>query len=313
MKSLEHLAVPNWVIAESDDKPVDFVVIAAATQLDVNKVNSIKAYLNRESIVIKSLEYDDTNNNVLNILITASSKHAYILFDEMSELGLNTHFDVAVFPADRPSIKLMVCDMDSTIVQTETLDELANFAGVGSQVSEITAKAMRGEIDFETALNERVGLLAGMSADLLHKVAVSTPFNGGAESLINSAKKNNIRTVLVSGGFEPIVKLVANKLGFDRYVCNTMVVENGLISGEVNKPIVDGEMKLAVLKEECERLNINPSQACAIGDGANDMQMIQTAGIGISYYGKSILRTKTPYQINSTDLTSVLYMLVAIN
>ncbi len=313
MNQDQHLAVPNWLTVESEGKSIDFVVIAVATQLDDKKISSINTTcLNSENIVTKSFEHDDVNA-VLKIVILTTAKQAYVLFDRLVQQGTTDNYDVAVFPVDRPSIKLMVCDMDSTIVQTETLDELANFEGLGSQVSKITEKAMRGEIDFETALNERVGLLAGMPADLLKKVAEATPLTPGAEELIKSAREKNIRTVLVSGGFEPVVKVVADKLGFDRYVCNKMVVENGQIRGKVNKPIVDGGMKLAVLKEECERLNINPVQACAIGDGANDMQMIQAAGMGISYYGKNILRTKTPYQINSTDLGSVLYMLRGIN
>lgn len=303
----EHLPVPNWLLQESNDKPIEFSVMVVATQLNENDIGIIKTCLEHDDIIIKSFKHDEISN-VINVVVLTSTQKAYTLFDQISQQGLKLSFDVAVIPSDRQNIKLLVCDMDSTIVQTETLDELASLAGIGEKVSEITAKAMAGEIDFETALEERVSLLAGMSADLLHQVAASTQFNRGAETLIKSAKAQGIHTVLVSGGFEPIVKMVADKSGFDRYVCNKMTVTNGLLTGKVDKPVVDGAMKLAVLNEECKRLKIDPAQSCAIGDGANDIPMIKAAGIGISFYGKPILREATPYQINSTDLKTVLYL-----
>jgi len=308
MNQEPHLSVPNWLLPESSDKPVEFVVTAVAIQFNENMINCVKACLRGESTVIKSLKYDEINN-VLNIIVNTSAQQAYELFNRLFQQAPGVGFDVAVFPANRKRFKLLVCDMDSTIVQSETLDELASLAGIGAQVSEITTKAMRGEIDFGTALDERVSLLAGMSADLLQQVADSTQLNRGAETLIKSAKAHGVRTVLVSGGFDPIVKVIADKLGFDRYVCNKMMVVNGVITGKVDKPVVDAAMKLAVLNDECDHLKIDPIQACSIGDGANDLPMIQAAGLGISYYAKPILKNATPYQINKTDLESVLYML----
>ena len=308
MSQDQNLPVPNWMLPESNNKPIECAVIVVATQFNENDINTIKTCLNHEGIIIKSFKHDEINN-VVNIVVNALAEKAYTLFEQLSQQGLKSAFDVAVIPTNRQNIKLLVCDMDSTIVQTETLDELANLAGIGVQVSEITTKAMSGEIDFETALSERVTLLAGVSADLLYQVAASTQFSRGAERLIRLAKAHGIRSVLVSGGFEPIVKRIADKLGFDRYVCNKLEVLNGLITGKVYQPVVDGEMKLAVLNEECERMRIDPRQVCAIGDGANDRPMLNKAGLGISFYGKPILRNTTPYQINTTDLESVLYMM----
>ncbi|MBL1141413.1 MAG: phosphoserine phosphatase SerB [Proteobacteria bacterium] len=308
MNQEQYRSVPNWILPESHDRVIEFVVTVLAMQFSENDIVSIKNCLEHENIIIKSFKHNELNN-VINVVVNTSTQKANSLFEQLSEHGIKSGFDVTVIPADRQDIKLLVCDMDSTIVQTETLDELANLAGIGAQVSEITTKAMRGEIDFETALDERVGLLAGMESGLLDQVATTTQCNCGAETLIKSAKAHGLRTVLVSGGFESIVKVIANKLGFDRYVCNKMTIENGLITGKVDKPVVDSAMKLAVLNEECRNLNIEPEQVCAIGDGANDMPMINAAGIGISYYGKPILRNATPYQINITDLESVLYMM----
>lgn len=306
MKADDQFPVPDWSKPDREDTQIAFVIVVVSKYLQEIIIKDVKALLENDGVVVDCMTTLVTDK-AWEIAVTVSRQQAMKLFCELSRVGLTKEFDAFVIPVAERDKKLLVCDMDSTIVQTETLDELALIAGIGDQVRQITERAMRGEIDFGNALGERVGLLAGMSADLLAQVAESTPMNEGAEKLIAQAKANGLRTVLVSGGFEPIVNVVAKKLGFDRYVCNKMEVVDGVITGKVLKPIVDSATKLAVLMEECERLNILPAQACTIGDGANDMQMIQAAGMGVSYYGKPVLRSATPYQINTSDLTSVLY------
>ena len=158
--------------------------------------------------------------------------------------------------------------MDSTIVRSETLDDIAEKVGIGERVKAITTRAMQGEMGFSQALAERVRMLEGIAEDVFDEIANTVQFNSGAGRLIGLARQQGLRTVLVSGGFEPIVKVVADKLGFDRCVCNKIDVSNGQLTGKVLEPIVDGGTKLKVLMEECKQLAISPDQACTIGDGA---------------------------------------------
>ena len=242
--------------------------------------------------------------------INAKPLRAWQLFQQLITVGEEYGFDVSILPATALGARLLVCDMDSTIVDSETLDDMAVKAGLGDSVQQITRRAMRGELDFKQALEARVAMFKGMRASLLEEVAAEVCCNPGAEMMIEQAKENGIRTVLVSGGFEPIVSHVANKLGFDRYVCNAMdTVEEKTLSGLVKTPIVDAETKLKTLLEECRSLAIEPDKACCIGDGANDLPMLQAAGLGISYFGKPLLRSVVPYQINVADLKAVIPLL----
>lgn len=243
------------------------------------------------------------------LYFTATTTKAWVLFQRLLSLAQQHQFDTSVMPVRIESIRLLVCDMDSTIVASETLDDLAVRAKIGERVKGITVRAMRGEIDFIDALHERVSLLEGVDASLLEDVAAEIKCNSGADELIATARKQGIRTVLVSGGFQSIVAHVTEQLGFDRYVCNRLDVTNGKLSGKVLDPIVDANTKLQVLREECAGLGISTRQACCIGDGANDMPMLKEAGIGISYRGKPLLRASLPYQVNYSDLTYAIPLL----
>jgi len=296
---------PFWLLSETGDKQTDFAVVLTSTCLSEDNIELAGQLLHDNEIVVKS-SVVFSNGKVAEFSITTSTHQAWDLFRKFLSVAAKTGIDVAVIPVSTRKKKLLVCDMDSTIVQTETLDDIAAKIGIGKQVSEITARAMRGDLDFRRALDERVSLLKDMSEEIFDEIADTVQFNSGAETLLHSAQEHGIHTVLVSGGFEPIVKVVAGKLGFDRYVCNKMEVSNGRLTGKVLEPIVDGETKLKALMEECKRLTINPEQACAIGDGANDIPMLQTAGLGIGFKGKPLVRTSIPYQINSTGLESVL-------
>jgi phosphoserine phosphatase len=310
--STKQSLVPNWLIGQCNNNYSEAIIVIAGKPLESKDIVFVKDKLN--GCGIEQKVFAATHDaRAIDIQVSISSQQALSFFSEIETTDFLKHCDIALFPNKDRRKKLLVCDMDSTIVETETLDEIAVQAGIGEQVSGITEKTMRGEIDFEAALSERVKLLAGMPVSLLSDIAKQTRFNQGAERLILLAKENGIRTVLVSGGFEPIVNTVAEKLGFDRYVCNKMEISNELLSGKVEYPIVDSSTKLSVLLEECNHLNINPEQACAIGDGANDLPMIEAAGLGISYYGKPVLRNATSSQINATDLESALFYMGMFN
>jgi len=306
----EETAFPNpyWLLDKEEDKQTEFVVVLASKNLYDGNITIIYQLITDNDIVIRSTN-TLPNNKGIEIFITTTTTLAWRLFLKFLNLVASQEIDIAVLPVSARKKKLLVCDMDSTIVQSETLDDIAESVGIGEQVKAITAKAMLGELDFRQALDERVSLLAGMAENVLDEIAKTVQFNSGAEKLVDLALEQGIRSVLVSGGFEPIVKVVAKRLGFDRCVCNRMEILNGRITGKIVEPIVDGDAKLNVLLEECQQLAIYPLEACAIGDGANDIQMLQAAGLGMGFQGKPLVRASTPYQINSTGLDSALLVM----
>ncbi|MDN3645532.1 phosphoserine phosphatase SerB [Pontixanthobacter aestiaquae] len=205
-------------------------------------------------------------------------------------------------------VRLLVSDMDSTMIEQECIDELADFAGLKDKVSAITERAMQGELDFETALRERVGLLAGMPeskiAECLEKRITLVP---GARSLVGTLKAMGCRTVLVTGGFHHFADPIAEQLGFDHVIGNRLAVANGKLTGELDGPVVDSGTKLSVLQEE--RAKLPSSKSIATGDGANDIPMLQAADYGIAYKAKPKAREAASGWIDEGDLTAVLTML----
>ncbi len=308
MSGETHFATPYWLLNEAKDREMDFSVVLAAADLQEISIQNIGKLIGDNDVVINST-LTVKNDKCAEFSIKASSQKSWDLFQKLLAIAENKFFDVTVLPIATRKKKLLVCDMDSTIVASETLDDVAEKIGIGKQVSEITARAMAGDLDFRQALNERVGLLIGLPEEIFSEIVETVQFNPGAETLLRLSKQNKIRTVLVSGGFEPIVNSVANKLGFDRYVCNRLDTSDGKLSGKVLEPIVDASTKLNVLLEECRELAIKPEEACCIGDGANDLPMLQAAGLGIAYQGKTLLRRSIPYQINACGLDSALLMM----
>jgi len=216
--------------------------------------------------------------------------------------------DVCVQPWDGRRKRLFVADMDSTIIGCECLDELADFAGVKAQVSEITERAMRGEIAFEGALRERVAMLKGMGLDALEKAyAERVRLNPGARTLVRTLAAGGVRCVLVSGGFSYFTSRVAAAAGFHAERANTLGQAEGKLTGTVDEPILGREAKLAALTEEAAALNAPPSATLAIGDGANDLAMIGAAGLGVAYRAKPIVAAEADCAIDHADLTAVLY------
>lgn len=299
---------PHWLLDGAEDKQTEFVVVLASTGFHEDAIKLTQQLLNDDNVVIHSSNAL-LNNKATEKYITTSTRQAWALFRKLLQLVANREIDIAVLPVSSRKKKLLVCDMDSTLVQSETLDDIAENVGIGEQVKAITAKAMLGEMDYRQALGERVRLLGGVAEEIFDEIANTVQFSSGAEKLVGLARQQGLRTVLVSGGFEPIVKVVANRLGFDRYVCNCLEISNGRLTGEIVDPIIDGDTKLNIFQEECRQLSIHPSQVCVIGDGANDIQMLQAAGLGVSFQGKPSVRASTPYQINTTGLDTALVMM----
>ena len=216
--------------------------------------------------------------------------------------------DFAVQPVENRRKRLLIADMDSTIINVECLDELADFAGVKAQVSEITERAMRGELAFEGALRERVGMLKGLSVDALQACYDDrVKLNPGARTLVRTMAEHGARCALVSGGFTFFTTRVAALAGFDANRANTLGEDGSALTGTVGEPILGREAKLAALLEETAALGVTPAEALAVGDGANDLAMIEVAGLGVAYRAKPVVAEKAHAKVDHADLTALLY------
>lgn len=225
----------------------------------------------------------------------------------LHELLAKDEIDLFINPIEKRRKKLLLADMDSTIVSSETLDELAEFAGIKERVAEITQKAMEGLLDFHGALRERVGLLKGLSAEKLHETLAATTINPGAEKLVGVMKAHGAACVLVSGGFTFFTEAIARKVGFDTHHGNNLGIENKLLTGKVIDPILDKHSKLEFLKHYCAEQRITPESAMTIGDGANDLPMLKAAGLGVGYHAKQTVKDEIDNLIQYGDLSSALY------
>jgi phosphoserine phosphatase len=216
--------------------------------------------------------------------------------------------DVAVQLAEGRRKRLFIADMDSTIIGCECLDELADFAGVKAQVAAITERAMAGEIGFEGALRERVAMLKGLNnAALQQCYDQRVRLNPGAWTLVRTLRAKGVRCVLVSGGFSFFTTRVAEACGFHADRANRFVEDGDALAGAVHEPILGREAKLTALREEAAKLRIEPSAAIAIGDGANDLAMIEAAGLGVAYRAKPVVAAQADCRIDHADLTALLY------
>lgn len=229
--------------------------------------------------------------------------------DLMDEVRARFHIDIICQQKDTLAKKLFIADMDATMVEEETLDELASYAGIKDQIADITARAMNGELDFQDALRERVALLKNLPASALNETAAKMHFTPGGKKLLSALKANEIHCVLVSGGFTFFTSKVAETLGFDENHGNTLHIENGMLTGTVGEPILDKTFKKKCLEDVCARLKINPAQSIAIGDGANDLPMLQTAGLGIGFKSKPLLRQKLSNHLLFSDLDALICVL----
>ncbi len=202
---------------------------------------------------------------------------------------------------------VLVADMDSTIITSETLDEIAGDAGIKEKVAEITSRSMNGEIDFATALRERVAMLKGLELSALERTWRGTQFSPGARTLVATMRSFGATTALVSGGFTYFTERVAAELGFDLQRANILLDNGSTLTGEVREPILDRDTKLATLKELAETRGVKLAATLAVGDGANDLAMLKEAGLGVAYYAKPIVAAEVANHIEHTDLRSLLF------
>lgn len=205
--------------------------------------------------------------------------------------------------------RLVVFDMDSTLIESEVIDELAREAGVGDEVAAITAQTMAGEIDFKTSFRQRVAKLKGLDVEILDKVAGELKLSEGAEILMKTLKALGYKTAILSGGFTIFGERIREQLGIDYLYANTLDIENGRVTGKVCGAIVDGQRKAELLVELAIKENVNIEQTVAVGDGANDLPMLSIAGLGIAYRAKPVVRASAQQAISNIGLDGILYLM----
>lgn len=222
--------------------------------------------------------------------------------------GRDIALDVIVQPAARRRKRLIVADMDSTMIAVECVDELADYAGLKAEVAAVTERAMRGELDFEAALDARVALLKGMDAGVIDRCrAERVRLTPGARTLVRTMKAHGAHALLVSGGFTRFAGPVAEEIGFDEAIANALEIDRGRLAGTVTRPIVGAATKRDALIGTATRLGLAAEETLAVGDGANDIPMIEAAGLGVAYHAKPAAAAAADARIDANDLTALLY------
>lgn len=238
-------------------------------------------------------------------LIPAVPDNQWQVWDDVQDMGV----DLVIQPSANRKKAMLLADMDSTMIEQECVDELAEAAGVGARVAEITARAMNGEIGFEGALRERVGLLRDLNEGAIESVfRERITFRSGGDALIATMKAAGGYTALVSGGFTAFTEKVARRLGFDEHRANHLRVAGGFLTGQVTEPILGREAKVEALEEITARLGLSADDVMAVGDGANDLGMIERAGAGVALHAKPSVAAQADIRINHGDLTALLFI-----
>ena len=227
------------------------------------------------------------------------------VWSDLQALGV----DLIIVPAEGRRKRVVLADMDSTMIQQECIDELADVAGVGDRVKDITARAMNGELDFEAAIRARVGLLRDLPVGVIAEVLETRiTYMPGAATLLATMKAHGAYAALVSGGFTAFTVSVAGHLGFDENRANTLLVAGGLLTGKVGMPILGQQAKVDALHEITTRLGLSPADVLAVGDGANDLGMLGLAGLGVALHAKPAVAAQCDVRVNFGDLTALLYL-----
>ncbi len=215
--------------------------------------------------------------------------------------------DMAAQPVLGRRKRLLLADMESTIIEEEMVDLMAEEIGIGEAVADITARTMAGELDFEQSLRQRTALLEGVPLSLLEDLAEVMTLNPGARVMVQTMRQHGAFTLLTTGGFKIFAERVKEATGFHDLRCNDLEVAQGRLTGGLKDPVLDRAAKLTALKETCEELHLQPSEAVTVGDGSNDLDMIQGAGLGVAFRGKPILREAAAARLDHFDLRGLLY------
>jgi phosphoserine phosphatase len=267
---------------------------------------------NLNDALINNIEKELDNKAIRTDLYAVIETSVELSPQKLIELRTNYAVDINIVPADfvADEAKLLVTDMDSTLISIECVDEIADFINVKPQVAAITEAAMRGEIDFETSLRQRVALLEGLDVSALERVYTERlTLNPGAELMIKGLKAKGIKIALVSGGFTFFTERLKQRLGLDFTMANVLAEKDGKLTGEVVGDICGAQSKADFLLSHCQKLDITPSQVISMGDGANDLLMMKEAGLSIAYHAKPTVQEQADTAINHAGLDGVLGLL----
>lgn len=279
--------------------------IAAKHGLNIDKITRLSG---RVSLLH---EPNASTKACVEFSVRGASEDTSLLREEFLRTASDLDVDIA-FQEDsiyRRNRRLVVFDMDSTLIEAEVIDELAKEAGVGEQVAEITEAAMRGELDFNESFRRRVGLLKGLDANVLESVAQRLKMTEGAEELVSNLRALGFKTAILSGGFTYFAEHLQRKLGFDYVYANQLDIVDGVVTGEVTGEIVNGARKAELLKTIAAKEGIRLEQAIAVGDGANDLPMLSIAGLGIAFRAKPLVRQSAKQAISTLGLDGILYLI----
>ena len=288
------LFVLTFVLQESDQSQFNNLILATKKYLISLDINFKKNTILKKNKAGDFYFYDPLGNFKLK---------------NLKKRLINSKVDFCLQLSAQRKKKLLISDMDGTIIENETLNDIANFLGKGKEVKQITDLGLKGRLDFSTSLENRVHLLKGLRLSSLEEAKRIITFKKGAKKLFRVLKDNNFTTVLVSGGFKPITSYVQNYLKIDHEYSNSFGVIGDLFDGTTNGPIINANYKEKIVNNLIKKLNLNKNQIVGIGDAANDMNMLLSVGLPIAFEAQDIVKANFDNQINNTDLTSVLYFL----
>ena len=308
----------QWV--EQQGKPRHIVTLLAR-KIEAQHLAALTAVVSRYQLNIDKIvrlsgridlhETDQLGRACVEFSVRGEASDPQAFKKSLLELAHQYDIDIA-FQEDnifRRNRRLVVFDMDSTLIDAEVIDELAIEAGVGPQVAEITEAAMQGKLDFKQSFQQRLALLEGLDASVLQKIAQRLQLNEGAEHLISTLKKLGYKTAIVSGGFSFFGEYLQEILGVDYVYANQLDIKNGKVTGRVKGNIIDGQRKADLLRELAERDGLMLEQVIAVGDGANDLPMLDIAGLGIAFRAKPLVEASAKQAISSLGLDGILYLL----